>query len=282
MAFVFEEIRFPGLHAWLMPEMPEAKPLRAVLPTLADEAERFPLLPTHNRMNRVRRISFAGLEGTYILKEAWCNPVYPWGRRFCRQVRLWTSMPFLRAIRLAAELAAADFSTLRPVACWKERRPGKGLSHYMLYPEVAARGSLADFLSYRANGQPFFRGLPEKTLAAYARSLRAIHEAGFLHVDPAPGNVLLRPDAPDEPEERDFVWIDVESLRRTAPGKARTARERARRARSLERLTRVFDSDALEAFTRSYAGEDGADAWRAPIRRWAKWRNPASSANPEE
>lgn len=265
-----EALRLPGIRAWIAPAAPEAAAVRAALPHLANAAESFPVLPTHNRMNRVRRIAVPGAEGPFILKEGWCNPAYPWGRRFCRRVRLWTSMPAVRAMRLAAAFAAAGFAVLRPVACWKERRPGKGLCHFFLYPEVAARGSLADFVVFREDGMPVFRDFPAKTRDALAHALRKMHEAGFLHLDPAPGNVLLKPGAPAGPGEEDFVWIDVESLRQGRAGKAATRREKARRACSMDRLLRVFPPGELEAFAAAYAGDADPGDWIALFRQAAR------------
>ena len=170
-------------------------------------------------------------------------------------------MPAVRAMRLALAFAAAGFAVLRPVACWRERRPGMGLCHFFLYPEVAARGSLADFIVFRENGMPVFRDFPAKTRDALARALRRVHEAGFLHLDPAPGNVLLRPDAPAVPEEKDFVWIDVESLRKGRAGEAATRGEKRRRAFSMDRLLRVFPPGEREAFAATYAGDDDPAGW---------------------
>jgi len=269
VAGTLERLRLGGIRAWIVSSAPEAADVRAALPGIAAEAAKGAPLSTHNRMNRVWRLSPPGRDARYILKMAWNNPAYPPGRRFFRLLRLLFTMPEIRAMRLAGELAAAGFATLRPLACWRQRVPGRGPCHFFLYPEVAARGSLADFLGRRADGWPFFARLGAKTRDAWARALRKMHEAGFLHLDPAPGNVLLKPGAPEEPGEGDFVWIDVESLRRSAGGPARTARERWRRVRSMTTLLRVFSPGELEAFAAAYAGADDPTGWLALFRRAA-------------
>ena len=277
-------IRLPGLRAWLDAAHPFAPVLRERLPEIAAIPPGFAKIPTRNRMNEVWEGRLDGIPAPLVLKRGWINPVYPLDRRIARAVNLACKNPFRRALELAPRLEAVPFPAVRPVLCWKRIPRLFPAETGILYPKIEADGSLHRYLRNAPSGNPYDRRLlaPLPTLRALGRLLRTLNAAGFVHLDPAPQNVLLRPGAADPPVEADFVLIDVEAFRPLPGPRPDAPRARYRRALALERLVPYIRTADLLAFAEGFAlPAESPGSW-LPALRWLhrhpKPRPPATLA----
>ena len=256
-------IRHPGLRVWLDATHPCAEALEARLPEIASIPAGFTSIPTRSRSRRIWEGHLDGLPFPVVIKQGWVDPVYPLDRRIARRVSLACHNPFLHALDIAIRLAAIGFPAARPILCWKK---GPGLfpsEEGVLYPKVEASGSLRRYLHDPATGNPFDRRLrlPGETLAALGRFLRTLNAAGFVHLDPTPQNILLRPGAADPPTEDDFVFIDVEAFRPLAAVPDTPCVRRAR-ALALSPLLPYLPSSDLPLFAEHYAlPSESPSAW---------------------
>jgi hypothetical protein len=263
-------VRLPGLRAWLDASTPFAALLRDRLPAIAAIPPGFAKIPTRNRMNEVWEGRLDGLPFPLVLKRGWINPVYPLDRRIARQVNLALKNTYRRALELAPRLEAVSFPTVRPLLCWKRIPRLLPAETGILYPKIEADGSLRRYLRDAPSGNPYDRRLlaPLPTLRALARLLRTLNAAGFVHLDPAPQNVLLRPGAADPPLEADFVLIDVEAFRPLPGSRPDSPANRHRRLIALERLVPYIRSSDLPAFAEDFAlSGESPDAW-LPLLLW--------------
>lgn len=248
-------LRRPGLRAWLDAAFPYAPALESRLSQIAAIPPAFTPIPTRSRSRRVWRGCLDGIPCPFVIKQGWISPTYSLDRRIARRVSLACHNPFLDALRNSGRLEAAAFPAARPVLCWKKGPHPFPTEEGILYPEIEASGSLHRYLHDPATGNPFDRRLrlPTETLAAFARSLRALNAAGFVHLDPTPQNILLRPGAAAPPTEADFVFIDVEAFRPLPSARPDTPQARRARARALAPLLPYIPSADLPLFAEHFA-----------------------------
>lgn len=268
-------LRRPGLRAWLDVRHPCAAALEARIPEIAAIPSGFVPIPTRSRSRRIWEGRMDGIPMALVLKQGWVNPSYPIDRRIARRVSLACHNPFRHALDIAIRLSAAGFSAARPILCWKKGPALFPSEEGILYPKVEASGSLRRYLLDPATGNPFDRRLrfPPETLAALGRFLRALNAAGFVHLDPTPQNILLRPGAADPPSEADFVLIDVEAFRPLPSDAPDTPRARHARAMALAPLLPYLPSADLPLFAGQFALPSESPAAWLPIFRLLH-RNP--------
>jgi hypothetical protein len=231
----------------------------------------FAPIPTRSRSRRVREGRLGGIPEPLVVKQGWINPDYPLDRRIARRVSFVLEDPFRRALSLSSALAAIPFPAPRPVLCWKRLSGPLPTETGILYPKIEASGSLLRYLPDAPSGNPYDRRLrmPPGTLRAVGRFLSTLNAAGFLHLDPTPQNILLRPGAADPPAEPDFVLIDVEAYRRLPfPSRPAAPLNRYARALAIAPLLPCIASADLPLFAESFAlpGESPS-AW-LPVFRW--------------
>lgn len=257
-------VRRPGIHAWLDADSPHAAAMEAMLPEIAAIPSGFTPIPTRSRSRRIWEGRIDGMPFPVIVKQGWVNPSYPIDRRIARRVSLVLKNPFRLALEIAIRLDAIGFPAARPILCWKKAPGFFPTEEGILYPKVEASGSLRAYLHVPATGNPFDRRLrlPPETLAALGRFLRTLNAAGFVHLDPTPQNILLRPGSGDPPTEADFIFIDVEAFRpipSSAPG---TPRARHARALALSPLLPYIPSADLPLFAEHFAlPSEAPSAW---------------------
>ncbi len=248
-------LRRPGIRAWIDPSHPCAPLLADRLEAIVDIPTTFTPIPTRSRSRRVWEGRLDGIPFPVVVKQGWVDPGYPLDRRIARRVSLACHNPFRHALENSIRLAAAGFPAARSILAWKKYRGPFPVEEGILYPKVEASGPLRRSLQAPATGNPFDRRLhlPPATLAALGRYLRALSEAGFVHLDPTPQNILLRPGAADPPTEADFIFIDVEAFRPLPSTSPDAPRARRARARSLAPLLPYIPSADLPLFAAHYA-----------------------------
>ena len=253
-------LRQPGLRAWLDASSPHASLLQAQLPLITSIPSSFTPIPTKNRMNKVWEGALEGIPGTFILKIGWCNPVYSRDRRIVRRINMALHNRFLQSMRLSPRLDAISFPAVRAVLCWKRIPHLLPTEIGVLYPKVEAPFSLRRYLDDPANPRAF-RNLPLETTQALGRLVRRLNQAGLVHVDPAPQNILLRSDAANPPLEDDFVFIDVDAFRALHASPA-SPLGRWHRTLAMNRIIRLFPPTHLAAFCEGFAfPSESPDAW---------------------
>lgn len=250
-----EHLRLSGLRAWLDTSSPFAPVLENRLEEIASIPSGFRTIPTRSRSRRVWEGRLDGIPFPLVIKQRWLNPSYALGRRISCRVSLCLESPFRQALELAARLDAIGFPSPRPILCWKKGSRFFPDEEGILYPEIEARDSLRRYLHEPSTGNPLDRRLllsPE-TLSALGRFLRTLNAAGFVHLDPTPQNILLRPGAAEPPTETSFVFIDVESFRPLPSGRPETPRARYARALALTPLLPHIPGPDLSLFAESFA-----------------------------
>ncbi len=165
-----------------------------------------------------------------------------------------------RTYRAAMHLAHKGLGTPAPIG-YLERWNGTRLreSYYLAeYQEGAEtfRDALLRLFDDNPPQSTKFVGL----LELVAGSVRAMHDAGFVHYDLGNQNVLLRPEGAER--WRDFMVVDLNR------GRIRRALSLRQRARDLSRI--VLPSDLLQVLIEMYWG---AIPPRALLRweRWHRW-----------
>ena len=263
-------LRRPGLRAWLDDTSPCAEELESRLAEIAAIPSGFTPIPTRNRMNKVWEGRIDGIPGPLIIKQGWINPVYPLDRRIARRVNLTMHNRFLRSMELSFRLEEIGFASVRPVLCWKKYTGLFPTEIGILYPKIEASASFARYLVIPndPSGPWRFATLPEATARAWGRHTRHLNEAGLLHTDPAPWNILIRPGSTDPPLEDDFIYIDTDAFR-PLPAAPTSAVGRYHRALAMDRVLQFFSPSNLAAFCEGFAlpGE-ALSAWQ----RLFTWR----------
>ena len=259
-------IRCPGLRAWIDASHPFAKALEAILPEIAAIPSGFVPIPTRSRSRRVWEGHLDGIPFPVVVKQGWVDPAYPLDRRIARRVSLACHNPFRHALQNSIRLAAAGFPAARSILSWKKYRGPFPVEEGILYPKVEASGSLRRYLHNPDTGNPYDRRLrlPHPTLAALGRFLRTLNAAGFVHFDPTPQNILLRPGAADPPTESDFTLIDVESFQ-PLPDSSDLPHLRRIRARAIAPLLPYIPSDDLPLFATHFVLPSESPADWLPI-----------------
>ena len=178
-----------------------------------------------------------------------------------------------RALRGGNLFAAAGFGVPLPLCLVEERAALMTVSSALITAEVTGWCRLADALAGRGPAGRMDAAARRDLVAALAREVAAIHNAGLVHGDMRGGNVGVVA-APGGPR---FCWMDNEGCRRPA------LRRRRLQARNLVQLNMlregVTQADRL-AFWRIYCRARGlrgrerratlARVVRETRRRWAK------------
>ncbi len=109
-------------------------------------------------------------------------------------------------------LAAIGVPTIWPIALGEQRKRKFLFENYLITPEIADSVPLDEFAMEQLPEWPEPRRsrVRRKLAGALGRMTARLHDAGFLHVDFHPGNILVRFTSPDEPE---LVMIDLDALR---------------------------------------------------------------------
>jgi tRNA A-37 threonylcarbamoyl transferase component Bud32 len=109
-------------------------------------------------------------------------------------------------------LESIGIPTIRPIALGEQRKRRFLLENYLITPEIAGSIPLNEFVERRlpefpeARATRVRRALSEALAVLTAR----LHEAGFVHGDFHPGNILVRLDERDRPV---LAMIDLDALR---------------------------------------------------------------------
>src|SRR5262249_28498935 len=103
--------------------------------------------------------------------------------------------------------------TIWPIALGEQRKRKFLFENYLVTPEVPDSIPLDEFVMEQLPGWPEPRRsrVRQKLARALGIMTARLHDAGFLHVDFHPGNILVRFTTSDEPE---LVMIDLDALRR--------------------------------------------------------------------
>jgi tRNA A-37 threonylcarbamoyl transferase component Bud32 len=111
------------------------------------------------------------------------------------------------------QLAAIGVPTIWPIALGEQRKRKFLFENYLVTPEIPDSIPLDEFVMEQLPGWPEPRRsrVRQKLARALGIMTARLHDAGFLHVDFHPGNILVRFTTPDEPE---LVMIDLDALRR--------------------------------------------------------------------
>jgi serine/threonine protein kinase len=116
--------------------------------------------------------------------------------------------------RRAANLEAIGVPTITPVALGERRVRSFLLENYLVTKAIAGTVPLDEFVEQRIPLMPPERaGRIRRDLAKVLADLTArLHDAGFVHQDFHPGNILIRLEADDSLR---LAVIDLDALRRT-------------------------------------------------------------------
>ncbi len=111
------------------------------------------------------------------------------------------------------QLAAIGVPTIWPIALGEQRKRKFLFENYLVTPELTDAVPLDEFAMEQLPSWPEpRRSRVRQELAERLGIMTArLHDAGFLHEDFHPGNVLVRFASPDEPE---LIMIDLDALRR--------------------------------------------------------------------
>lgn len=262
-----EPIHRPGIRAWIDTSSPFASILESRLEEIASIPSRFTPISTRSRSRRLWEGTIDGIPSPVILKQRWINPGYGLARRISCRVSLALENPFRQALDLAPRLAAAGIPAIRPILCWKKSTGLFPVEEGLLYPKLEATDSLRRYLGERSSpghSRVTTRQvhLPRETLAALGRFLRTLNAEGFVHLDPAPQNVLLLPGAADPPTETSFAFIDAEAFRPLPSGRPDTPQARYARALAVAPLLPYLPITELSPL---------ADAFALPSESPAAW-----------
>jgi tRNA A-37 threonylcarbamoyl transferase component Bud32 len=111
------------------------------------------------------------------------------------------------------QLAAIGVPTIWPVALGEQRKRRCLFENYLVTPEIPDAIPLDEFAMQQLPGWPEPRrsSVRQKLAEALGIMTARLHDAGFLHLDFHPGNILVRFPAPDEPE---LIMLDLDAMRR--------------------------------------------------------------------
>ena len=161
-----------------------------------------------------------------------------------------------RAYDYALRLRQAGIETPTPLACLIERQGGLLRRSYFVSEQVPHDRNFYEFGRGGIDGR-------EDILRAFARFTARVHEAGFLHADYSPGNILFRKGA----QGIDFCLVDINRMH-FGPVSVRSG---------CENFARLWGGDGMFfLLAKVYAEARGADevqctAWMLSARR-AFWR----------
>jgi serine/threonine protein kinase len=109
-------------------------------------------------------------------------------------------------------LATIGVPTITPIALGEQRKGYFLFENYLVTPEISDAFPLNEFVEKRLPQWPPARQsrVRRALAAALARLTARLHDAGFVHEDFHPGNILVRMDAEDQPS---LAMIDLDALR---------------------------------------------------------------------
>jgi Lipopolysaccharide kinase (Kdo/WaaP) family len=186
--------------------------------------------------------------------------------------------------RRAIKLRAIGVDTIDPIALGEQRKRAFLFENYLITLAIPETVPLDEFVEQHLPMMPEERA--SKVRQALARALAELtallHDAGFVHQDFHPGNLLVRFDADDVPH---FALIDLDALRTTPRLGWRAARQnlallnhyfwlrcsRADRSRFLRYYMEARGIDPREARRFAPAIEGSTRRWAERLwRRWGK------------
>jgi tRNA A-37 threonylcarbamoyl transferase component Bud32 len=188
------------------------------------------------------------------------------------------------------QLAAIGVPTIWPIALGEQRKRKFLFENYLVTRAIVDAIPLDEFAMRQLPTWPEPRRsrVRRKLAEALGVMTARLHDAGFLHVDFHPGNILVRFPSPDEPE---LSMVDLDALRR----RKRVDWKAARRNLALLdhffwlRSSRTDRLRFLESYRRSRAGpvqdvrraarqiEESTRAWAE--RLWSRWGRRCRSSN---
>ncbi len=183
--------------------------------------------------------------------------------------------------RRALSLAGIGVPTITPIALGEQRKHSFLFENYLVTPAIADTLPLDDFVEARLPGfEPKRRARVRRDLAIALGELTAyLHDAGFVHQDFHPGNLLVRLDAADRPR---LALIDLDALRVRRDLSWQDARANLALLNNYfwERCGRVDRLRFLTTYLQSRTASDPpevmafADAIETATRTWAErlWR----------
>ena len=122
------------------------------------------------------------------------------------------------------QLATIGVPTIWPIALGEQRKRKFLFENYLVTPEIAEAIPLDEFAMQQLPlwPEPRRARVRQRLASALGVMTARLHDAGFLHEDFHPGNILVRFPIEDEPE---LVMIDLDAL---AGGSTSTGRPRNR------------------------------------------------------
>jgi tRNA A-37 threonylcarbamoyl transferase component Bud32 len=192
--------------------------------------------------------------------------------------------------RRSAHLAEIGVPTFTPVALGEKRKRKFLFENYLVTLAVSAATPLDEFVERHLQGWPepsrsrVRQMLAEKLAVMTAR----LHNAGLLHHDFHPGNILVRFQTGDEPE---LVMIDLDALRKTRRVTWKLARQnlalldhffwlrssRTDRYRFLKVYLRNRSGPPPEVRLLARRIEDATRLWAE--RLWSRWGRRCRTSN---
>jgi serine/threonine protein kinase len=114
--------------------------------------------------------------------------------------------------RRSQHLAMLGVPTITPVALGEQRKRKFLFENYLVTPAISDATPLDEFVEHRLPewSEPVRSQLRQRLARALAVMTARLHDAGLLHQDFHPGNILVRVDARTEPE---LAMIDLDALR---------------------------------------------------------------------
>ncbi len=113
----------------------------------------------------------------------------------------------------SVHLATIGVPTITPVALGEQRRRKFLFENYLVTPAISDTIPLDEFVESRLLEwpEPEQSSIRQKLARAVAAMTARLHDAGLLHHDFHPGNILLRLDQADDPE---LFMIDLDAMRK--------------------------------------------------------------------
>lgn len=110
-------------------------------------------------------------------------------------------------------LASMGIPTISPIALGERRKRGFLFENFLITPEIADTLPLDEFLEERLDDwdEPMRSRIRHQIAAELGKLTARLHNAGLLHTDFHPGNLLVRMGPGDVPE---LIMIDLDALRR--------------------------------------------------------------------
>ncbi|HMB05221.1 MAG TPA: lipopolysaccharide kinase InaA family protein [Isosphaeraceae bacterium] len=179
-------------------------------------------------------------------------------------------------------LAAIGVPTITPVALGEQRRRAFLLENYLITHAIPEAVPLDEFVERRLPRWPERRQarVRQSLASALAVMTARLHDAGYVHQDFHPGNILVRMGADDQPR---LAIIDLDALRISFPLGWPEAQHnlallnhyfwlrsgRADRARFLRAYLRARQSPSSPPRALARSIEDTTRAWAE--RLWRRW-----------